>query len=92
MVAARDMGAVVTAVDLSPCMIQVLQDSMEAAALPVTACVMDGQSLDLESSVFDVVHSSFGVTLFPDFRKVCMRPMHPDTVARSDTTAPYSVL
>ena len=66
------MGAVVTAVDFSPCMIQLLQQRLDATPLQATARVMDGQSLELDSALFDVVHSSFGVTLFPDFRKVCV--------------------
>lgn len=64
----------VTAVDLSPGMINLLLKHLAETPLPVTARVMDGQNLELEDSGFDVVHSSFGVTLFPDFRKVRLVP------------------
>lgn len=70
--AAQEMGALVTAVDFSPGMIQLLHQRLAEMPVPVTAHVMDGQNLELEDSIFDVVHSSFGVTLFPDFRMVCL--------------------
>lgn len=69
-VAAEEFKAQVSAVDLSPGMIKILVDRLADSTTSVTAKVMDGQNLDLADSSFDVVHSSFGVTLFPDFRKV----------------------
>jgi ubiquinone/menaquinone biosynthesis C-methylase UbiE len=70
-VAAQEFGAVVTAVDFSPAMIALLQQRLAHTPLPVTARVMDGLNLELEDSSFDVVHSSFGLTVFPEWRKVC---------------------
>lgn len=61
------MGARVTAVDLSPVMIERLLARARDDELPeVEGHVMDGHALDLEDDTFDVAGSQFGVMLFPD--------------------------
>ncbi|HLT90402.1 MAG TPA: methyltransferase domain-containing protein [Woeseiaceae bacterium] len=64
--AAARLGARVTAVDISPLMIERLERRARAAGLELAARVMDGHALDLESDRFDMVASQFGVMLFPD--------------------------
>lgn len=60
-------GARVTAVDLSPAMIERLEARVREEGLEhVEARVMDGHALDLDDGVFDVSASQFGVMLFPD--------------------------
>lgn len=64
--AAARLGADVTAVDISPVMIERLKVRACEEGLKLEACVMDGQALDLQRDSFDVVASEFGVMLFPD--------------------------
>lgn len=60
-------GARVTAVDLSPVMIDRLRARANEEGLDnVHARVMDGHALDFEDGSFDMVGSQFGVMLFPD--------------------------
>ncbi|BCM83090.1 class I SAM-dependent methyltransferase [Methylobacterium indicum] len=64
--AAARTGAQVTAIDFSPGMVA----RVAAAGRPnVDARVMDGQALALPDAGFDAVFSTFGVILFPDWRK-----------------------
>lgn len=64
---AARLGARVTAVDLSPTMIQHLERrAREEGLTNVEAHVMDGHALEFEDDTFDVVGSQFGVMLFPD--------------------------
>ena len=64
--AAARSGARVTAVDISPVMIDRLQRRAGEEGLELDARVMDGHALDLESDCFDMTASQFGVMLFPD--------------------------
>jgi ubiquinone/menaquinone biosynthesis C-methylase UbiE len=64
--AAARLGARVTAVDISPIMIERLEQRARQEGLELEARVMDGHALDLESGRFDVAASEFGVMLFPD--------------------------
>ncbi|HEX2139314.1 MAG TPA: methyltransferase domain-containing protein [Woeseiaceae bacterium] len=64
--AAARLGARVTAVDISPVMIERLERRAREEGLEIEARVMDGHALDLESDRFDVAASEFGVMLFPD--------------------------
>lgn len=64
--AAARLGAHVTAVDISPVMIERLERRARQEGLDLDARVMDGHALDLESDRFDMVASEFGVMLFPD--------------------------
>lgn len=64
--AAARLGARVTAVDISPVMIERLERRAREEGLELDARVMDGHALDLESGRFDVAASEFGVMLFPD--------------------------
>jgi ubiquinone/menaquinone biosynthesis C-methylase UbiE len=64
--AAARLGAKVTAVDISPVMVERLKARALAEGFDLTARVMDGTALDLEDDVFDMVASEFGVMLFPD--------------------------
>lgn len=60
-------GAEVTATDISPAMVDLLNARARAEGLSnVDARVMDGHSLDLDDETFDVSGSQFGVMLFPD--------------------------
>lgn len=64
--AAQD-GARVTAVDLSPKMVERLENrALDQGFRDLQARVMDGHALDLEDNTFDVTGSQFGVMLFPD--------------------------
>lgn len=64
---AARLGARVTAVDLSPVMIDRFRArAREEGLTDVVARVMDGHALDFEDGSFDVVGSQFGVMLFPD--------------------------
>lgn len=64
---AARLGARVTAVDLSPVMIDGLRARASAEGLAnVDARVMDGHALDFDDGSFDLVGSQFGVMLFPD--------------------------
>lgn len=64
--AAARLGARVTAVDISPVMIERLERRARQEGLELEARVMDGHALGLESDRFDMVASEFGVMLFPD--------------------------
>jgi SAM-dependent methyltransferase len=67
---AAEQGAEVTAVDLSPVMVQRLARRAAADGLDnLTAHVMDGEDLSLDDATFDVTVSQFGVMLFPDLRR-----------------------
>jgi ubiquinone/menaquinone biosynthesis C-methylase UbiE len=60
-------GARVTAVDLSPVMIDRLRARAREEGLSnVDARVMDGHALDFEDGSFDAAGSQFGVMLFPE--------------------------
>jgi ubiquinone/menaquinone biosynthesis C-methylase UbiE len=63
---AARLGARVTAVDLSPAMLDRLAARARAESLPIETRVMDGHALDFEDGTFDVAGSQFGVMLFPD--------------------------
>lgn len=64
--AAARLGADVTAIDISPVMVERLKLRARREGLSLEAHVMDGQALDLEAGSFDMVASEFGVMLFPD--------------------------
>jgi ubiquinone/menaquinone biosynthesis C-methylase UbiE len=64
--AAARLGADVTAVDISPVMIERLKVRARQEGLSLKARVMDGHALDIEDDSFDIVVSGFGVMLFPD--------------------------
>jgi ubiquinone/menaquinone biosynthesis C-methylase UbiE len=64
--AAARLGARVTAVDVSPVMVEQLSRRARQEALDLEARVMDGHALELEDDSFDIVASEFGVMLFPD--------------------------
>jgi ubiquinone/menaquinone biosynthesis C-methylase UbiE len=64
--AAARLGAHVTAVDVSPVMVERLKRRAREEGLNLEARVMDGHALDLEDESFDMVASEFGVMLFPD--------------------------
>jgi ubiquinone/menaquinone biosynthesis C-methylase UbiE len=65
--AAARRGARVTAIDISPAMVERVQARAEAAGhADLDAAVMDGQALDLPDDHFDAAGSQFGVMLFPD--------------------------
>jgi len=67
---AAEQGAEVTAVDLSPVMVERLARRAAANDLDnLTARVMDGEHLSLDDATFDVTASQFGVMLFPDLRR-----------------------
>ncbi|NLE80120.1 MAG: methyltransferase domain-containing protein [Rhodococcus sp.] len=60
-------GAHVVATDISPVMIDLLNDRARAEGLAnVEGRAMDGTALDLEADTFDVAVSVNGVSLFPD--------------------------
>lgn len=60
-------GARVTAVDLSPVMIERLGARARGEGLSnVNARVMDGHALDFEDGSFDVAGSQFGIMVFPE--------------------------
>ncbi len=60
-------GAEVTAIDLSPAMIERLHARARDEGLDnVAGRVMDGHALTFDDGSFDVVGSQFGVMLFPD--------------------------
>ena len=64
--AAARLGGRVTAIDISPVMVERLKARARLEGLDVEARVMDGHALDLEPDGFDIVASEFGVMLFPD--------------------------
>lgn len=64
---AARLGARVTAVDISPAMIERLKARLRREPhLRLEARVMDGCALDLADDSFDMTGSQFGVMLFPD--------------------------
>jgi ubiquinone/menaquinone biosynthesis C-methylase UbiE len=67
---AARQGASVTAVDLSPVMIEYLQKRASKEELTdLEAQVMDGHALEFEDHTFDISGSQFGVMLFPDLKQ-----------------------
>jgi ubiquinone/menaquinone biosynthesis C-methylase UbiE len=66
-VPAARRGADVTAVDLSPAMIEQLTARAQADGLTnMVARVMDGNALEFDDDTFDVTASLNGISLFPD--------------------------
>jgi ubiquinone/menaquinone biosynthesis C-methylase UbiE len=64
---AAHLGAQVTAVDLSPAMIELLTTRARTLGISnLEGRVMDGHALDLSDNTFDIAISQFGVMLFPD--------------------------
>jgi SAM-dependent methyltransferase len=67
--AMAETGALVTAIDGSPGMIDRIRRRAQAAHVDVHARVMDGPALDFPDATFDAALSVFGVILFPDAAK-----------------------
>lgn len=65
-IAAAEIGARVTAVDLSPRMVERLQRRAASEGHEIEARVMDGHALGFDPHTFDVAGSQYGVMLFPD--------------------------
>lgn len=63
---AARLVANVTAVDISPVMIERLKARAHEEGLRLEARVMDGQALEFDDDTFDMAASEFGVMLFPD--------------------------
>lgn len=59
-------GAKVTAVDISPTMVERLKARAREQHLEIEARTMDGHQLEFADNSFDVTGSQFGVMLFPD--------------------------
>jgi len=59
-------GCDVTAVDLSPAMLEVARKRAARLSLPVTFHVMDAEALALPSRAFDTVVSTLSLCTFPD--------------------------
>lgn len=69
---AARFGANVTAVDISPVMIERLRARAHEEGLHLKAHVMDGHALEFNDHTFDMAASEFGVMLFPDLpRGLC---------------------
>lgn len=67
---AAQLGATVTAVDISPKMIGLLKERASREGLEnVDGYVMDGHALEFPENTFDITGSQFGVMLFPDLAK-----------------------
>lgn len=67
---AAQMGAQVTAVDISDEMIRLLNKRAREEGLSnLEGTVMDGHKLEFEDNTFDITGSQFGVMLFPDLPK-----------------------
>ncbi len=66
---AARLGAQVLATDLSPAMLERLEQRARDEGLSVETRVMDGHALDLDDDGFDAAGSQFGVMLFPDMPK-----------------------
>lgn len=64
--AAARLGANVTAVDISPVMIERLQLRARQERSNIETRVMDGHALEFDDHCFDMAASEFGVMLFPD--------------------------
>lgn len=65
--AAAQRGAEVLGIDISPGMIEKLNDGARRSGLAnLAGRVMDGHDLDLAADTFDAAGSMFGVMLFPD--------------------------
>ena len=63
---AARLGAHVLSVDISPVMLQQLDQRARKENLNVQTRVMDGHALELEDNTFDLAGSQFGVMLFPE--------------------------
>ncbi|MEZ5934775.1 MAG: methyltransferase domain-containing protein [Alphaproteobacteria bacterium] len=63
---AARLGAKVLATDLSPVMLDRLEQRASEEGLDIETRVMDGQALELDDGSFDMAGSQFGVMLFPD--------------------------
>lgn len=63
---AARLGARVLAADLSPVMLERLEQRAREEGLTVETRVMDGEALELDDDGFDMAGSQFGVMLFPD--------------------------
>jgi len=67
LIAAKDHGAQVSAIDFSPAMIANLQQRAEQARLPgIDARMGDGQALPFADDTYDGAFSMFGLMFFPD--------------------------
>jgi ubiquinone/menaquinone biosynthesis C-methylase UbiE len=66
---AARLGAWVLATDLSPAMLERLEQRARDEGLTVETRVMDGEALELGDDGFDMAGSQFGVMLFPDMPK-----------------------
>ncbi|MDN3556936.1 class I SAM-dependent methyltransferase [Halomonas maura] len=65
---AARLGARVTAIDLSPAMIERLEARARQAGIDnLEARAMRGDALQLDDDTFDMTASQYGVMLFPDF-------------------------
>ena len=63
---AARLGALVTATDITPAMIERLAERARREGLDVATRVMDGHALELDDDHFDIAGSQYGVMLFPD--------------------------
>lgn len=63
---AARLGARVSAIDLSPAMLEHLAARARGERLKIDAQIMDGHALKFEDNAFDLAGSQFGVMLFPD--------------------------
>jgi len=63
---AARLGALVTATDIAPAMIERLAERARREGLDVATRVMDGHALELDDDHFDIAGSQYGVMLFPD--------------------------
>lgn len=66
---AARLGAEVTAIDISPAMVEKLAGRARREGLTIDARVMDGHALDLPNDSFDVAASQWGIMLFVDFAR-----------------------
>jgi ubiquinone/menaquinone biosynthesis C-methylase UbiE len=66
---AARIGARALATDLSPVMLELLQERARKEGLEIETQVMDGHDLALDDDSFDMAGSQFGVMLFPDMPK-----------------------
>ena len=63
---AARLGALVTATDITPAMIERLDERARREGLDIETRVMDGHALELDDDRFDIAGSQYGVMLFPD--------------------------